>query len=291
MLERGREYATFRLVIIKGKVYVEMYREAYQTRDFFTIWGILQLLKLYPGKVPDLELMFWCGDIPQIMKADYQRPNSTLLPPPLFEYCGHPESVDIVFPDWTFWGWVETNVKPWTSTMEDIKKGNKRTMWKERIPYAYWKGNPDVTLTRKYLMKCNSSRDKYDWNARLYSLAQTIGREGSKYVEEQLKMKYVYDYMFHLLNEYAKLLNFKPRIPKGAIKISSQKLAGSQDGLLKKFMLESMVNSSSETLACRMPPPFKPLALEAFLLNKEMIKKQVEMWETEFWENLNQLEH
>jgi len=51
--------------------------------------------------------------------------------------------------------------------LEDIKKGNTRTKWKDRVPYAYWKGNPSVAPTRNDLLKCNVS-DKDDWNTHLY---------------------------------------------------------------------------------------------------------------------------
>ncbi|KAJ0053646.1 hypothetical protein Pint_00403 [Pistacia integerrima] len=376
MVESGKDHAHFRLVIVEGKAYVEKYKTPYQTRDLFTMWGILQLLRFYPGKVPDLELMFWCEDRPVIHKNDYQGPNAT-FPPPVFHYCGHQESLDIVFPDWTFWGWAETNIKPWGSILEDLKEGNKRIQWQDRVPYAYWKGNPHVSDTRGDLMKCNVS-ERRDWNARLHiqdwnkemeegyknskledqcthrykifvegaawsvsdkyilacdsmtlvlepeyydffirsimpmkhywpirttrkcrdikfavdwgnkhsHQAQAIGKEGSKYIQEQLKMKYVYDYMLHLLIEYAKLLKFKPRITEGAKQICSQTMACSQDGLWKQFMVESMVNSSSETVPCSLPSPFEPVAVQAFLENKEMVKKQVEMWEGEYWENL-----
>lgn len=104
MLERAKAHAQFRLVIINGDAYVEKYKNAYQTRDVFTVWGILQLLRLYPGKVPDLELMFSCGDRPVVKKRDYEGANST-SPPPVFHYCGDQESLDIVLPDWSFWGW------------------------------------------------------------------------------------------------------------------------------------------------------------------------------------------
>ncbi|KAH9732713.1 CAP10 domain-containing protein [Citrus sinensis] len=376
MLERAKAHAQFRLVIINGDAYVEKYKNAYQTRDVFTVWGILQLLRLYPGKVPDLELMFSCGDRPVVKKRDYEGANST-SPPPVFHYCGDQESLDIVFPDWSFWGWAETNIRPWNSILEDIKEGNKRTKWINRAPYAYWKGNPYVSIAREDLMKCNVT-DKYQWKTRLYvqdwhkekkqgfekskladqcthrykiyvegqawsvsekyilacdsmtlliepkyydfysrSLvplqhywpvrtarkcrdikfavewgnthtrqARAIGRAGSRYMQEKLKMKYVYDYMFHLLIEYAKLLKFEPRIPNEGKKVCAQKLASSQNGLGKRFMVESMVNSSSETLPCTMPPPFEPLSLKAFFENNEMIKRQVEMREKDSWESL-----
>ena len=104
MVESGRVYANFRLVVVKGKAYVEKYKGSYQTRDVFTIWGILQLLRLYPGKVPDLELMFWCGDETVIKKRDHQGLKATSVPP-VFNYCKDDETLDIVFPDWSFWGW------------------------------------------------------------------------------------------------------------------------------------------------------------------------------------------
>lgn len=101
MVERANRTANFRLVIINGRAYVEVYEKAFQTRDTFTLWGILQLLRKFPGQVPDLDLMFDCVDWPVIRSTDY---NAT-SPPPLFRYCGDNNTLDIVFPDWTFWGW------------------------------------------------------------------------------------------------------------------------------------------------------------------------------------------
>lgn len=106
MVERGKKTAHFRLVIVKGKVYVEKFKKSIQTRDVFTLWGILQLLRRYPGKLPDLELMFDCDDRPVIKSRSYHdATKSSSSPPPLFRYCGDPWTLDIVFPDWSFWGW------------------------------------------------------------------------------------------------------------------------------------------------------------------------------------------
>ena len=107
-LERASDKAHFRLIIKGGRVYVHQYKKSFQTRDVFTIWGIVQLLRMYPGQVPDLELLFMCHDSPEIWRRDYRpRPgvNVTWPPPPLFHYCGHSGAFDIVFPDWSFWGW------------------------------------------------------------------------------------------------------------------------------------------------------------------------------------------
>ncbi|KAG5251552.1 KDEL motif-containing protein [Salix suchowensis] len=348
MVERAKDYAHFRLVILKGKMYVEKYKKSFHTRDVFTIWGISQLLRLYPGKVPDLELMFWCEDRPVILKKDYQGTNATSSPS-IFQYCGHEDALGIVFPDWTFWG-----------------EANKRTRWKDRVPYAYWRGNPNVAASRRQLMWCNVS-DKYDWNARLYrqdwraeseqgyehskledqcthrykiyiegrgwsvsdkyllacdsmtlfvkpeyydffirsmvplqhywpvsarnkcrdikfavewgnshtDKAQAIGKAGSKFIQEDLKMERVYDYMFHLLTKYSELLKFKPRIPEGAAEVCSESMARPRRGLWKEFMAETQ-NFPSDTLPCTMPPPYESRTLEAFNERKENVIRQME---------------
>jgi hypothetical protein len=376
MVERARNRAHFRLVIVDGKAYVEEYMQSFQTRDKFSLWGILQLLRLYPGRLPDLDLMFDCNDGPALQSKDFQGPNAS--PPPLFGYCSDDGSLAIVFPDWSFWGWVETNIRPWRSLLEDIKEGNKRSKWKERVPYAYWKGNPDVAPTRKDLLKCNVS-NKDDWNTRLYTLdwaqeskqgykksklenqcthrykiyiegrgwsisekyilacdsmtllvrpryydffirgmvplehywpirdnskctslkfavewgnnhtekAQAIGEAASNFIHEDLKMDYIYDYMFHLLNEYAKLLKFKPSIPLGAVELCSEIMACRAIGTWEKFMVESMVKSPSDSTPCTLPSPYDPSSLRGFLDRKDKSIKQVERWEDEYWKNVN----
>ena len=104
MVESMKSQAHFRLVIVNGTAYVEKYEQSYQTRDVFTLWGILQLLRLYPGRVPDLDLMFMCNDVTTIKKNKYPGEQSASAPP-LFHYCGDESAFDIVFPDWSFWGW------------------------------------------------------------------------------------------------------------------------------------------------------------------------------------------
>ncbi|KAK9927244.1 hypothetical protein M0R45_024437 [Rubus argutus] len=377
MVERAKNTAHFRLVIVKGKAYIDKYKKSIQTRDVFTIWGILQLLRRYPGKVPDLELMFDCDDLPVIRSQDYRGPNSTRVPP-LFRYCGDRWTKDIVFPDWSFWGWAEINIKPWGSLLKDVKKGNQRRKWMEREPYAYWKGNPFVAETRRDLLKCNVS-DTQDWDVRLFiqdwilesqqgfkqsnvanqctyrykiyiegyawsvsekyilacdsvtllvkphyydfftrslqpvhhywpirddnkcksikfavnwgnnhkQKAHAIGKAASDFIQEELKMDFVYDYMFHLLNEYAKLLRFEPRVPEGATHLCSESLACPADESEKKFMTESLVKCPSVTNPCTMPPPYEPQALGNFYRNNINLIKQVEKWEDKYWDSIH----
>ncbi|PUZ66580.1 hypothetical protein GQ55_3G329100 [Panicum hallii var. hallii] len=158
--------ATFRLVVVAGRAYVEKYHPAYQTRDVFTLWGILQLLARYPWRVPDLDLMFFCGDIPVVRAAAYPDRSEA---PPLFMYCTEDPALDIVFPDWTFWGWPEVNIRPWAPFLEEVARESWRTPWLDRKPYAFWKGNANVCGLRRDLMRCNKGSDSgKDWNARLF---------------------------------------------------------------------------------------------------------------------------
>ncbi|XP_028087653.1 O-glucosyltransferase rumi homolog isoform X1 [Camellia sinensis] len=375
MLE-GARTAHFRLIIVDGKAYVEKYKKSVPSRDLFTVWGIAQLLRLYPGRLPDLEMMFDCNDQPVIKSRDYKGPNAG--PPPLFRYCSNRWSLDIVFPDWSFWGWPETNIKPWKHLSKGIKEGNKRVKWEDRVPLAYWKGTPKMAASRRDLMNCNIS-DRHNWGALLYtqdwlkeikegfkqsnledqcthkykiyiegrawsvsekyilacnsptlyvtprhhdffirgmvpqkhywpirdnnkckslkfavewgnnhtSEAKAMGEASSHYVHEDLKMDYVYDYMFHLLNEYARLLKFKSTIPPKAVELCPEVMACAAAGVWKKYMLESLEEAPSDTIPCTLPPPYDPQALKAFLDGKFTKTKQVESWENEYWDKQN----
>ncbi|KAI5408701.1 hypothetical protein KIW84_054511 [Lathyrus oleraceus] len=99
-LAEAQKYAAFRVVIVGGKMFVDWYYACVQSRAMFTVWGLLQLLRKYPGLVPDVDLMFDCMDKPSINKTEH---NSKPLP--LFRYCTTKEHFDIPFPDWSFWGW------------------------------------------------------------------------------------------------------------------------------------------------------------------------------------------
>ncbi|KAF9600055.1 hypothetical protein IFM89_002528 [Coptis chinensis] len=367
MVESARRTANFRLVIVNGKPFVEMYKKPFQTRHVFTLWGILQLLKLYPKKLPDLDLMFDCNDRPAIIKGYYIGPNAT-VPPPLFSYCADDATLDIVFPDWSFWGWPEINIKPWDFLLEEIRQGNGKVKWTKREPYAYWKGNPRVAWTRKDLLKCNVS-EKQDWNARLYAQdwlaeiekgykqsnladqcihrykiyiegkgwsvsekyiltcdsvtlivrpryydmftrglvpmqhywpikdydkcrsikfavewgnshkkkAKEIGKAASNFIYKNLTMEYVYDYMFHLLSEYAKLLKYQPNKPRKAIEFCSETMACTASGLVRKFMEDTMVRTPRDTIPCNLPSPMDPLTWLTVNKKKEDSVKQVEM--------------
>lgn len=100
-------------------------------------------------------------------------------------------------------------------------------------------------------------------------------------------MEYIYDFMFHLLSEYAKLLRFKPKIPQNAVEVCPESLACSADGLWRKFMEDSLEKSPSNTAPCTLPPPYDPQQLGDFNDQKIRATKQVEAWENEYWDKRN----
>ncbi|CAO2835105.1 unnamed protein product [Amaranthus hypochondriacus] len=373
MVESLKEKAHFRLVIVNGTAYVKEYMKAYQTRDVFTYWGVLQVLKLYPGALPDLDLVFQCHDKPSIMKKQYRGWRAfvfgTKQPPPQFHYCGGDSTFDIVFPDWSFWGWPEVNVKPWVPLEKDLAEGNAMKNWTSREPFAFWKGNlrngprPKLakcnsvnkwnaqiidqdwikesregfkdsdlskqcihrykiymegnawSVSEKYILACDSMSlvidPKYydfftrslvpmkhywpvntlrlcksinfavNWGNNNTHKAQEIGKEGSKYIFEQINIGNVYDYMFHVLNEYAKLLKYKPTIPEGAVELCSERFACSPMGLETTYKIDTMVNGPSEEGPCELPPPYEPLTLKSIHDQNAKIKEQVLAWEKE----------
>jgi hypothetical protein len=100
-------------------------------------------------------------------------------------------------------------------------------------------------------------------------------------------MEYVYDYMFHMLTEYASLLKFEPEVPQGAVELWPETMAGSANGTEKKFMMESLVKEPSLTSPCTMPTPFEPKALGNFYRSNLNLIRQVEKWENKYWESAN----
>ncbi|KAF5744504.1 O-glucosyltransferase rumi [Tripterygium wilfordii] len=153
-IAESKNYAAFRAVISSGRLYVDLYYACVQSRAMFTIWGLLQLLRRYPGMVPDVNIMFDCMDKPSINRTEHAD-----MPLPLFKYCTTQEHFDIPLPDWSFWGWPEINIRPWDDEFQDIKNGSQAKSWLKKGPFPYWKGNPDVgSPIRRELLQCNHTR-------------------------------------------------------------------------------------------------------------------------------------
>ena len=93
-------------------------------------------------------------------------------------------------------------------------------------------------------------------------------------------MENVYDYMYHTLNEYAKLMKYKPTVPPKAIELCSETMACSEhEEPNKRFKVESMVKNPSESSPCILAPPYSRNEIDAMKEKQESIRKQVEEWE------------
>ncbi|KVH94082.1 Lipopolysaccharide-modifying protein [Cynara cardunculus var. scolymus] len=327
-----KKFASFRVVIIGGKLYLEYYYDCVQGRAMFMIWGLLQLLKRHPGRIPDVDFMFDCMDKPLIQK------DASTKPMPIFRYCPTPDHYDIPFPDWSFW---EINIAPWQEEFQSIKQGSQQQRWKKKHPYAYWKGNPDViSPTREALLMCNDTKhwgalimrqnwtqeqldgfkqsklsnqcnhrykiyaEGYAWSVSLkYILscgcvpliinpkyddffsralfpkkdylpispdnicpsiktavvwgnahpakAEAIGKSVQDFTE-RLNIDRIYDYMYHLIVEYAKLLDFKPTRPLSALEECAESLYCFADGHQTRFLARS-ATLPSQSSPCNLP--------------------------------------
>lgn len=117
--------------------------------------------------------------------------------------------------------------------------------------------------------------------------AEAIGKAGSSFIQQDLQMDYVYDYMFHVLNQYAKLLTYKPTVPAGALEICSESIACPAEGLRKKCLSESMVEGLVDSNPCTMAPPLDPASFQTIFRKKDESMKKVEALEKEYRERGN----
>ena len=71
---------------------------------------------------------------------------------------------------------------------------------------------------------------------------QQIEKAASRFIQEDIKMDNVYDYMFHLLTAYSKLMKYKPTVPENAPELCSETMACTSKGFVKQLM-DQIVNS------------------------------------------------
>lgn len=83
--------------------------------------------------------------------------------------------------------------------------------------------------------------------------AQKIGKAGSKFIQESLAMKFVYDYMFHLLSEYGKLMKYKPTVPRGAVEMCSEAMFCSVTGKERRYRENTLIKSPPDSNPCTFP--------------------------------------
>jgi protein glucosyltransferase len=73
-------------------------------------------------------------------------------------------------------------------------------------------------------------------------------------------MDYVYDYMLHLLTQYAGLLRYKPTVPEKAVELCAETVecpsAAHANNREFDFMMQSRERYVADYQPCTLPPPF-----------------------------------
>ncbi|XP_024524826.1 O-glucosyltransferase rumi homolog [Selaginella moellendorffii] len=152
-LDRRQRLGSMRVAILGGRMYVRAYGDCPQSRSVFSLWGLLLMLERFGDRVPDVEFVLNCKDRP-IVPRDGSYGG---VPSPVLSYCSHRHSLDIPFPDYSFWGWPEVNIRPWEQESQEIFQGSQDVEWNKRQPLAFWKGNLRMGKLRNLLARCNST--------------------------------------------------------------------------------------------------------------------------------------
>ena len=93
-------------------------------------------------------------------------------------------------------------------------------------------------------------------------------------------MENVYDYMYHTLNEYAKLMKYKPTIPPKATEVCSVTMTCREhEEVNKRFKIESMVKSPSASSPCVLAAPYSGDDIQAIKNEQESVRRRVQEWE------------
>ncbi|GKV03075.1 hypothetical protein SLEP1_g15443 [Rubroshorea leprosula] len=144
-----------------------------------------------------------------------------------------------------------------------------------KLALHYWPIRDDT--------KCASLKFSVEWGNTHPDKVEFIQKATVKLFLKELKIDYGFDYMFHLLNKYAKLPKFRPEVPEGAVELCLEGMACPETRSWRKFMEESLVTSPSDTVPCTLPPSYSVTVMREFFERKTNATKQVEMWETEYW--------
>ena len=111
--------------------------------------------------------------------------------------------------------------------------------------------------------------------------AMKIGKAGRDFIVNELKMSNVYDYMFHSLNAYAKLLKYKPSVSKKAVEYCSETITCFANEAEKEYMKNSMVKTASQWPPCKMGTAESDgKDIEEFLERKADAMRHVNLLET-----------
>eukprot|EP00253_Pinus_taeda_P030143 PITA_30143 len=111
--------------------------------------------------------------------------------------------------------------------------------------HHYWPIRPDK--------KCDSIKFAVNWGNNHPNEAKKIGRAAREFVLNDLNMSNVYSYMFHVLNEYSKLLKYKPSVPEKAAEYCSDTIVCfAKNEAEKENMRDSMITTPSSSPPCKL---------------------------------------
>lgn len=103
--------------------------------------------------------------------------------------------------------------------------------------------------------------------------AEAMGKKAQNFMKS-LSMDRVYDYMFHLISEYAKLLDFKPVRPSSALEVCVDSLLCFADEKQREF-LEMSTLLPSPSPPCQIQPPDSAV-IEKWIEEKKKIIDKVQ---------------
>lgn len=139
----------------------------------------------------------------------------------------------------------------------------------------------------RYEKMCDSLKFAVDWGNKDAAKAEKIGNKGQEFMAKEVSMQHVYDYMLHVLIQYAKLQRFKPGEMVGDMReVCSEEILCSAQPTEKRFMQQSKVSTrSGATLAadpCILEAQNQSAAnIQALVKSQRLRIRQIEKWEDE----------
>jgi hypothetical protein len=111
--------------------------------------------------------------------------------------------------------------------------------------YHYWPVRADK--------KCDSIQLAVNWGNNHKNKAKEIGEAAREFILNELKMSNVYDYMFHVLNEYSKLFKYKPSVPKNAVECWPDTIVCyAETEAQKECMKDSIITTANPSPPCEL---------------------------------------
>ncbi|CAM6098106.1 unnamed protein product [Calypogeia fissa] len=113
----------------------------------------------------------------------------------------------------------------------------------------YIQVQPNESCVSKLCQKLNDLVNNAELNP---LMGQAIGEAGQAFVQKELSMDKVYDYMYHLLVKYAQLQEFQPSISRSAHLVTQDYILCLAQPLQKLLMKQARKHMSSNVIPCTM---------------------------------------